>query len=101
MQNDDRVLSVNEAIEQAIYARLDDIGAYKVIPNNQYKEARKKVNALYEQLKATLADEQQVLLMDIMDTIARQESISETIIYRQGLRDGLALPKAWGGAFNG
>ena len=101
MESKARMRSISEAIEQAIYERLDDVGTYKVVPNNRYMEVREKVNELYEQLKATLADEQRELLMDIIDTISEEESISETIIYRQGLHDGLALQKAWGGVCNG
>lgn len=101
MENKERMKSINQAIEQAINERLEEIETYKVIPNSQYKAARTKANELYEQFSGTLTGDQQKVLRQIVDAIVYEESISETIVYRQGLRDGLALPKAWGGAFNG
>lgn len=97
MGNEERMLSVNEAMEQAIYKRIEEIDTYKVISNSQYKAAHSKTDELIKQFSSTLTGEQQKAFNQIIDAISREESIAETILYRQGLRDGLALPKAWGG----
>lgn len=97
----ERLPSINEAIDLAIEDRYEDIANTKILTNKRYVEARSKVIELYKQLSDIIPAESKKMLIEYDDAEIRMSVIESTLFYKQGLRDGLALPKAWGGAVNG
>ena len=90
--------SINEAIELAIENRYEDIVETKILTNKRYVDARSKVIELQKQIMDIIPAESKKILMEYSDAEVRMSVIETTLFYKQGLRDGLALRKAWGGA---
>lgn len=91
-----RLPSVNETLEQAIQERYFNVIGLKVLENKGYTEALNKLDEVINKITSLLPEEKD-LHTEILLAATRPEDIKAKIMYRQGLRDGLALRPAWGG----
>ena len=93
-----KLLSVNQAIEKVLKERLFEIEAIKISASSQMIEYSKKMLELHEQVRSYLSEEGNQAFVQYDELVTEMYSLELYLVYRQGLRDGLALPKAWGGA---
>jgi len=91
-----RIESINLVIDRVIDERVIEIGEIKTAANGKFIEELAAAKGIYSQLRPELSEVNQKLLGEFDDAMSRVAAIETTIAYRQGLRDGLTLPKAWG-----
>ena len=92
----ERLPSINQAIEKAIHERYWDVQNTKVLQNKEYNEDNEKAKELENKIHSLLSGELEDLFNNYVSASNLAESTAARICYRQGLRDGMALPKAWG-----
>lgn len=77
----------NEHFENFVDERCEEI----LKKDNTYWNMIKQVSYIHNKLKLMLSKEQLELLDELETTIAKTHSHAETILYRQGLKDGIAI----------
>ena len=93
----ERLQSINEFVDMTIAERIGNICETKILNNKNFSEVNSKAIEIYNELNSQLTDDHKKLLRQYSDLLTGVRMIEQEILYKQGLREGLALPKAWGG----
>lgn len=91
-----RLQSINEIIADATHNRMLEIDSKKIRLNKESIAAHEKYNSLYSKLEVLLPKEHHYLLEELDEAATCVQVTDLLLMYRQGLRDGVAFPKAWG-----
>lgn len=77
----------SKALEEYIAQRCEEI----LERDNTYWHMIKQISHIHEALKLTLSNEQLKLLIDLENAIANTHAYVETLLYLQGVKDGVAI----------
>ncbi len=80
----------DKAIEVMQEERIDEVGSMIII-DKEYKELSTKSIKLFKEIKKLLSEENSNLLFEYDNIIGLQLAITESIMYKQGLKDGARL----------
>ncbi len=78
-------------LHDLISRRTIEIGSGLIVGNSEYCELSAKSSALYHRINGQLSVEAQGLLDEYESTLNLMGAISDDVMYKQGLRDGVSL----------
>ena len=86
-----KLSGIHEAIEKALYNRVDDVITYKVVPDKSNAERTKEIIQMQEKMLPLMSEELKELFDEYETLCGLDTSEQAKICYKQGLRDGIEL----------
>lgn len=81
----------SELFNTVVTERVNEIGSGIIINDPEYKDSQSKLGDLLGKIKGMLPEGDKKLAENLDELIAYQESILQSIVFEQGLKDGIAL----------
>lgn len=83
--------SFKETFGDFMLDRTIEIGDNVLMHNEEYKQIGNKADELFHQIKKLLPKKQQHLMLDLESYYNDKMTLSQDIIYEQGLKDGIEI----------
>ncbi len=81
----------DDILDEMMFRRLEDIGTNILMTNKEYREASTKLIEINYKIRDLLPEEHRHLIDDYEEITSAQGALSDDIIYKQALKDGIEL----------